>query len=64
LAEIVHDIDMKDGKFGRAEAAGLDLAVRALGTASRDDHATLEVGAPLLDALYQHLATAKPKGAK
>jgi hypothetical protein len=64
LAEIVHDVDMKDGKFGRAEAAGLDLAVRALGGASRDDHETLEAGAPLLDALYRHLATGKPKGAK
>jgi hypothetical protein len=64
LAEIVHDVDMKDGKFGRPEAAGLDMAVRALGGASRDDHETLEAGAPLLDALCRHLATAKPKGAK
>lgn len=63
LAEIVHDIDMKDQKFGRAEAAGLDLLVRSLGGASRDDHETLAVGAPLLDALYRHLATAKTKGA-
>jgi hypothetical protein len=64
LAEIVHDIDMKDGKFGRAEAAGLDLAVRALGGASRDDHETLKAGTPLLDALHRYLATAKPKGTK
>lgn len=64
LAEIVHDIDMKDQKFGRAEAAGLDLVARALGGASRNDHETLEAGAPLLDALHRHLATARPKGAK
>jgi hypothetical protein len=64
LAKIVHDVDMKDGKFGRPEAAGLDLAVRALGGASRDDKETLEAGAPLLDALYRYLATAKPKGTK
>jgi hypothetical protein len=64
LAEIIHDVDMKDGKFGRVEAAGLDLAVRALGGASRDDHETLKAGTPLLDALYRHLATTKPKGSK
>jgi hypothetical protein len=64
LAEIVHDVDMKDGKFGRAEAAGLDMAVRALGGASRNDHETLKAGALFLDALYQHLTTAKPKGTK
>jgi hypothetical protein len=59
LAEIIHDIDLKDGKFEREEAVGLDLVVRALGTASRDDYATLEAGAPLLDALYQHFSTPK-----
>ena len=64
LAEIVHDIDMKDGKYGWPEAAGLDMTVRALGETSRDDHETLEAGTPLLDALYRHLATAKPKGTK
>ncbi len=26
IAEIIHDIDLKDGKFGRPEAAGLALA--------------------------------------
>ena len=64
MAEIVHDIDMKDGRFGRGEAGGLDLIVRALGGANSDDHDTLKTGGPLLDALYQYLATAKPKGRK
>ncbi len=64
LAQIVHDIDMKDGKFGRPEAAGLDLTVRALGAASRDDHETLAAGMPLVEALYRQLAATKSKGAK
>jgi len=56
LAEIVHDIDMKDRKFGRAEAAGLDVVVRALGDALRDDRRVLETGSTILDALYSHLS--------
>jgi hypothetical protein len=64
LAEIVHDIDMKDQKYGRAEAAGLDLVVRALGTANRDDHKVLEAGTVVLDALYKHFATGKQGGVK
>lgn len=56
LAQIVHDIDLKDQKFGRAEAAGLDLVVRALGHALKDDHAVLDAGSSLLDALYKQLS--------
>ncbi|MFL6256213.1 MAG: chromate resistance protein ChrB domain-containing protein, partial [Pyrinomonadaceae bacterium] len=37
LAEIVHDIDLKDNKFNRLEAAGLDAAVRGLGELLKDD---------------------------
>jgi hypothetical protein len=59
LAEIVHDIDMKDQKFGRGEAAGLDLVVRALGASHGDDHKTLEAGAMVLDALYRNFANGK-----
>ena len=62
LAEIVHDIDVKDRKFARAEMAGLDLVVRALGTALRDDHKVLEAGSVILDALYKHFATGKQRG--
>jgi hypothetical protein len=64
LAEIVHDIDMKDQKFSRAEAVGLNLVVRALGTALRDDHKVLEAGSVVLDALYRYFTSGKPRGAK
>jgi len=30
IAEIVHDIDLKDNKFNRLEATGLDAVVRSL----------------------------------
>lgn len=64
LAEIVHDIDMKDQKFGRAEAPGLDLVVRSLGTTLRNDHKVLEAGSVVLDALYEYFGAGKPRGAK
>jgi len=56
IAEIVHDIDMKDQKFGRLEAAGLDTVVRALADALKDDHKILETGSSILDALYVYFS--------
>ena len=52
LAEIVHDIDCKDAKFGRPEAAGIALVVDAIRQASADDSVRLERGAALFDDLY------------
>lgn len=54
IAEIIHDIDLKDGKFGRSEASGLNLVVRALSDSLKDDHRLLEAGSSILDALHRH----------
>jgi hypothetical protein len=59
LAQIVHDIDMKDGKFSRPEAAGLDAVVRSLSDSIRDDHKVLRLGSEILDALYSRFANRK-----
>jgi hypothetical protein len=56
LAEIVHDIDIKDGKFGRPEAAGIDIVVRSLSDSLNNDHRTVEVGSILLDTLYERFS--------
>jgi hypothetical protein len=53
IAEIVHDIDLKDGKFGRTEAAGLEQLLIGLVLANPEDDARLERGFVLLDELYQ-----------
>ncbi len=55
IAEIIHDADVKDGKFGRVEAPGVLMAVRALGAASRNDHELLRRGLPLFDGLRRIL---------
>jgi hypothetical protein len=52
LAEIVHEADIKDQKFAREEARGIDLALRALLSAIKDDHEALALGMTLFDGLY------------
>ena len=52
LAEIVHEADLKDGKYAREEARGIDLAMRALLSAIKDDHEALAHGITLFDGLY------------
>ncbi len=54
IAEIVHDIDLKDAKFDRPEAAGLALAFSGIAAGEVSDEARLEKGAALLDGLYRH----------
>ena len=51
IAEIVHDIDCKDEKFARAEAAGVELVLRGLVGAESDDARRLEQGALIFDGL-------------
>jgi hypothetical protein len=52
LAEIVHEADLRDGKFQREEARGLDLVLRGLLAAVKDDHEALGQGLTLFDGLY------------
>src|SRR6266508_6856041 len=37
IAEIIHDIDLKDSKFGRAEVAGIRTLIDGIGMATKDD---------------------------
>jgi hypothetical protein len=52
IAEIVHDIDLRDDKFGRADAAGIERVVAGIAAACPDDDSRLERGAALFDDLY------------
>ena len=53
ISEIIHDVDLKDHKFGRSEASGLNLVIRSLSDSIKDDHRVLEIGSSILDGLYQ-----------
>ena len=52
LAELVHEADLRDGKFPHEEARGIDAASRALLAASSDDHLVLAQGMALFEGLY------------
>jgi hypothetical protein len=53
IAEIVHDVDLKDGKFGAPEAATLGIAIDGLQLSSTDDSLLLDRGMTLFEALYR-----------
>jgi hypothetical protein len=55
IGEIVHDVDCKDEKFNRAEAAGVSTLLRGLVRSTADDATRLERGAALFDQLYASL---------
>lgn len=52
LAEVVHEADLRDGKYPHEEARGIDVAIRALLAASPDDDQVLAQGMTLFEGLY------------
>ena len=52
IAEVVHDVDVKDAKYGREDAPGVGQVVAGIAAAHADDEARLERGAALFDDLY------------
>jgi hypothetical protein len=61
IAEIVHDVDVKDGKYGREEAAGVGQLVAGIAAAHAEDEARLARGAALFDDLYAACGAAEKK---
>ena len=53
LAEIVHDLDLKDGMFNRPEASGLGSVIRGLSKVVNDDRKLAEHSLPIFDGLYE-----------
>jgi len=58
IAEIVHDIDLKDEKFGRPEAAGVAVVLGGLARAYAADADRIRQGAAVFDGLYAQLGGA------
>ncbi|HHT9106490.1 MAG TPA: chromate resistance protein ChrB domain-containing protein [Candidatus Wujingus californicus] len=52
ISEIVHDIDLKDNKYGRKEAEGIEQIIAGLSQRLMDDNKLLEKGMEIFDALY------------
>jgi len=62
LAEVVHDIDLKDAKYGREEAPGIAQLVSGIAAAHAADEERLARGSALLDDLYAGYGGAPPAG--
>jgi Uncharacterized conserved protein len=54
IAEIVHDIDLKDEKFGREETPGIERLIAGIALTHRDDEARLSRAGAMLDDLYEY----------
>jgi hypothetical protein len=54
IAEIVHDVDLKDGKFGRTEVAGIRTLIEGIGAATRDDTQRIARGSEVFNDLYEY----------
>jgi hypothetical protein len=64
IAEMVHDIDIKDGAYGRLETPGLAAVIAGIGLVEREDDQRLRRGFELFDALLAASGRKKDKGTK
>jgi hypothetical protein len=56
IAEIVHDADLMDEKYGRPESEGLDIIIRGMQLALPDDEVLTQHTDRLYDGLYAYLS--------
>lgn len=57
IGEIVHDIDLKDGKFGRDETSGIAGLISGIAAANGDDDRRIAEGASVFDNLYRYFCS-------
>jgi hypothetical protein len=55
IADIIHDLDLRDGKFAREETAGFTALITGICLEHREDDARLAAGTTVLDAFYRAL---------
>ncbi len=53
IADIVHDLDLKDSRFGAQETAAIGAVIEGLQFVHADDDALLAQGMTLFEALYR-----------
>jgi hypothetical protein len=54
IGEIVHDIDLKDGRFGHPETIGLDHLIAGVAMRHGDDEARVREGGAAFEALHEY----------
>ena len=55
ISEMIHDADLEDEKFGRAECVGIDRVLKGFARMGLKDAQILENGFEIFDALYRQL---------
>jgi hypothetical protein len=53
IGEIVHDLDLEDGHFGRPETSGVGRMIVGIALATADDAVRLARGGTVFDGLYE-----------
>jgi hypothetical protein len=53
IAEIIHDIDLKDDKFGRTEVAGIRTLIDGIRVSTKDDANRITRGTDVFNDLYE-----------
>jgi hypothetical protein len=56
IGEIIHDLDLRDDKFGRDETAGVRSTIDGICTVARNDEQRIAAASPMLDGLYSHFS--------
>lgn len=56
IGEIVHDIDLKEERYGRKETAGVESVVRGIALGTEDDAERVERGLYVFDGLYARMS--------
>jgi len=64
IAAIVHDIDIKDGKFAAPETHGVEMILKGIRNKALSDSDTLEQGIAVFEAMYLSLTAIKYVGSK
>jgi len=54
IAEIVHEIDLKDSKFSRQETLGIDRLIAGIAMAHKEDESRLDRALAVFDDLYEY----------
>ena len=54
IAEIIHDIDLRDEKFGRAEVAGIKTLIDGIALGTTDDVERIARGTEVFNNLYEY----------
>jgi hypothetical protein len=53
IGEVIHDIDLRDGKFARLETPGVERLITGVALTVADDAGRIALGGKLFDALYE-----------